>query len=251
MMPRSKPPRPSDAKALACLAVARQDDIDWETFHKRACGKDWWSRLSTAFHGRCVYCDHCPAYSTDHVAPKSRESDLRFEWDNWRAACLNCNTLKGTKRVFDPVRDDPRRGLAFDLDSGAMRSRDGARGRVLDRAKATLSLGLDHQVINDARRKVKIEFVDMLVSYLEDETTLDDVLAYLTNEAHPHRAILRDLILDHDGIGDHATIVQEALRCAPALRDWAKRPLKPAARACTPPRRRAPRPETRAAPARR
>jgi hypothetical protein len=116
------------------------EGVSWDNFRRRNCGKNWWDFISTAYHHRCVYCDHNPARTIDHVKPKARARKTQYGWGNWRAACGDCNRLKGTKKVFDPAVEDPRLGLVFDLDMGAVAIRGGARGIARDRARASLEI---------------------------------------------------------------------------------------------------------------
>ena len=198
MMPRSLPPRPDDDAAETCRARAMADGVSWDNFRRRMCGQRWWAFISAAYHYRCVYCDHNPARTIDHVKPKTRSPKTQYSWNNWRAACSDCNRLKGTQRVFDPATEDPRTGLVFDLDTGAVRIRSGVRGNARIRARACLELGIDHVTFNDARRVAMSQFLILLINFLEKRATREDVLRHLGDEQLANRSILRDLILERE-----------------------------------------------------
>lgn len=70
--------------------------------------------LFKAIGAYCSYCErqgHFSALSVEHIHDKSKHSDLENDWDNFLLACINCNSIKGTKEVdfekmFFPTNDD-------------------------------------------------------------------------------------------------------------------------------------------------
>jgi hypothetical protein len=61
--------------------------------------------LFTETHSKCVYCEskighNCPG-DIEHKIPKSRRTDLIFEWNNMTIACNECNRRKA--EYYDPI----------------------------------------------------------------------------------------------------------------------------------------------------
>lgn len=225
MMPRARPARPRDARAVRCLEEARESAVTWKQFRAQRCGQRWWEHLSSAYEHRCVYCDHAPARTFDHYAPRSRTTRAAvFDWANWRAACGDCNRLKATRKPFDPVRQDPFSGLGYSPDTGKPFIRPGCARAHRVRAEASLAMRLDHEILNDARRRVRHAFLLLLMRYLEGEAPKRDVLDFLRAPTGS-RAVLRDMILDHPVFED-GIIVEQALERMPELLRWARRPLE-------------------------
>ncbi len=226
-MPRPEPEQPENKKDSECLAAARGRGQRWKNFRSSPCGQKWWRHLSAAYDDRCVYCDHAPARTVDHVVPKSKSSRRGiYEWKNWRAACGDCNREKGsTGRPFDPVREDPFSGLRFDPDTGKPEVRDGEHvtRQVRARARESIKIGLDNQVLNDARRKVKQEFLEVLMHFLEGDLPESSVWDCLAT-GRPNRSVLRDFILERDAF-EEGIIVTKSIDLIPDLETWAKKPL--------------------------
>jgi 5-methylcytosine-specific restriction endonuclease McrA len=225
MMPRARPPRPKDERAERCLRQAELDGTGWKQFRSHDCGKRWWNHLASAYDFRCIYCDHSPARTIDHYEPKSRAKNRsEYDWDNWRAACGDCNRLKARRRPFDPTHEDPITGLGFSPDTGKPFVRPMCPRSARSRAQASLALGLDNETLNDARRRVVHGFLLLLSNYLENRASSTEVLGYLKAPNVGNRAILRDMILEHhlfyDGI-----IVETVLERIPEMRVWANAPL--------------------------
>jgi uncharacterized protein (TIGR02646 family) len=71
--------------------------------------------LLTETDNKCVYCEskighNCPG-DIEHKVPKSKRTDLTFEWDNMTIACTECNRKKGEYyepdcMFLDPYTDD-------------------------------------------------------------------------------------------------------------------------------------------------
>lgn len=61
---------------------------------------------------KCAYCESLPLHVTygdiEHIAPKSSDINLTFDWQNLTLACDVCNTKKGDQEgLIDPYEDDP------------------------------------------------------------------------------------------------------------------------------------------------
>src|SRR5262249_34990223 len=111
MMPADFVAQPDDAKLRSCAKTYRNSTAQdpWKMFQKDPeCGSRALKHLHDAYGPRCIYCDHAHGRTIDHVASKVSTPSKRFDWANWRPACMDCNNLKGRKRVIDPVRTDPR-----------------------------------------------------------------------------------------------------------------------------------------------
>lgn len=225
MMPRSSPPCPADQNAMDCLGKARSSKIAWKRFRESECGKVWWNYLSEAYEYRCVYCDHAPCRTVDHFRAKANEGKSAvFGWDNWRAACGDCNRLKGQKRPFDPVKEDPYSGLGFDAVTGRPFVRPGCKRTQRSRATSSIELGLDNQTLNDARREIVRQFVEILISIIEKRKKPGTAIGFLRSKRRANRAVLRDLILQPDDT-DEGVIVHYAITMIDGLVDWARDPV--------------------------
>jgi len=228
MMPRRRPGKPRDKEAERCLRAARAAGLAWKLFRERSCGQRWWEHLRAAYDSRCVYCDHSPARTIDHHAPKSKSKQREYDWNNWRAACGDCNRLKSRRRPFDPTREDPRKGLGFEPDTGKPFFRPKCSRAARSRAQASMELGLDNQTFNEARRQTVRGFLSLLADHIEKRRTRSTktaILDYLRDPGAGNRAVLRDLILEHR-LSVYGPIVEKALRSIPELAAWAMAPLE-------------------------
>jgi len=200
----------------------------WKGFRAAPCGKAWYEALLSCYGKRCVYCDHSPARTLDHRRPKARRITAVFDWANWAGCCGDCNRRKGsTGGLIDPYVDDPRHFFAFDVVTGSPDVLPTLAPRHRQRAEKTLRiLDLDHQVLTDARRAKCRVFLIALTALAADPSEVNRaaVQKHLTT-AEPHRAILRDLILQDDALlNPHLAVVTTARGHMPELVAWAEQP---------------------------
>jgi hypothetical protein len=207
---------------------AQKDGVEaaWKAFRASPGGKVWFEALQTAYGHRCLYCDHSPGRTIDHVLAKSASLAETFAWRNHRPSCGDCNRLKGKRPFVDPVAKDPRAFIVFDVATGkpAMSQTITPRQKRKAEKAEHARRALDQQTLNDARRAMRQHLLSILVRFLDGERGVGsrEVLAALA-DGEPHRAILRDLILE-----EHAwsPLVRKATRRIPSLRTWAEAPLR-------------------------
>ena len=226
MMPAVFVRQPRDVALRRCIGRFRKKKASsdlWKAFRKDDnCGARAIRNLQRAYGPRCLYCDHAYGWTIDHVAGKAATPGKRFLWANWRPACMDCNNKKGTARVVDPVRSDPRAYLVFDLATGAPVVV--ASGRALPIAVATRAV-LDNQTLNDARRAARARMVDLLRAVANGQRGAKQRALELLQPVFPHRAILRDLILEKDdALNPYRDTVAAAVAALPQLERWAKSP---------------------------
>lgn len=236
MMPVAPQDKPGDEALLECLADysgrLREQEVKrvWKNFRQAKCGKDWFAALLEAYGKRCVYCDHCPAWTIEHVSPKAGHDDP-FEWSNWLPACGDCNRGKSTLDLVNPLEIDPRTFLQFDLMTGEAILVDQADGQPHSGAKRMIeNLGLENQVFKDARR-AKLRQAALKLKELMDAATSIGLAEFgeELQRAEPHRAILRELFLEDDALlNPHAALARKAKAAYPELVDWATKPLESA-----------------------
>jgi len=229
-IPRRDPP---DAPELTkCLAEVRKrakvEDVAalWKGFRKSPCGLGWVDALETAYGKRCMYCDHSPGRTIDHRAAKKKSASRVFVWSNWRLSCGDCNRLKGSSNIVDPLTEDPRDAVVFDVSTGAPSVNPNARSSKQKKGEATRKL-LDHQTLNDARRAKLHRVLRELAGFVAHQPDFNEGRV-LQEIAHlePHRAIVRDLILDAEiDLHQYSPLVRAAVAKLPALRSWALAPL--------------------------
>jgi len=143
-------------------------------------------------------------------------------WANWRPSCGDCNNLKGTRRIVDPVRADPRHYVVFDLTTGAPVAVGKRRAKTI--AEATRVL-LDNQTLNEARRAARVRMVEALERLGAGGSGARDRVKVLLRPETPHRAVLRELLLEQDPtLNPYRSAVDAALNKAPELEDWAVDP---------------------------
>jgi uncharacterized protein (TIGR02646 family) len=197
----------------------------WKRFRASACGKSWFDELQRAYGHRCLYCDHAEGSSIDHRDAKSTSVERALDWNNFRPSCLGCNHRKGTTVTVDPVSEDPRLFIQYDVTTGKPAPRSTATPARRKKAKITIRL-LDWQTLNDARRAKRQKVERALAGFVLGEKGYDaaHLLASLTaNE--PHRAIVRDLILDAEAdLHLSSPLVRAAMQKLPALKTWALAP---------------------------
>lgn len=225
-MPAEFVGQPDDADLRQCSKTYRSSIVQdpWKTFRSDPdCGSRALRHLHSAYGPRCIYCDHAHGRTIDHVLSKTASPNKRFSWANWRPSCMDCNNLKGTKRVIDPVRTDPRKHIVFDLATGEPFVV--ATGRMKATAETTRKL-LHNQTLNEARRATRLEMVRALENLVaNDGPKQQKAVLALLSRSKPHRAILRELILERDdALNPDRAMVDAALAKMPHLEDWAKKP---------------------------
>lgn len=225
MMPTTIAPKPGDRTLRSCLFAYRQRPVEdpWKAFRDDArCGPCALALLHGAYGARCLYCDHAHGRTIDHARPKSKTPRDRFAWANWRPSCGDCNNLKGTRRVIDPAREDPRASLVFDLTTGEPIVVAGKARRP--RAEATLRL-LDNQTHNEARRAMLRRALDVFEDVAQGGPGADVRMAKLLRRETPHRAIIRELILERDdALNPHRALVDRVVARMPEIEVWAADP---------------------------
>lgn len=230
MMPIRRAVEPED-ELLKCLDRVKGKKSSatiheqWKAFRSSKCGQVWFTHMSLFQHRRCCYCDSAPARTIDHVDAKAT-FDLAFKWTNWVCTCGDCNRLKGTRFCIDPRAGDPRRFLAIDPMTGEVDVRGGLGRRLALRAQNTVNMGLSHQVLNDARRRVALDVVTWVRRVLSGDVYWRGRLEKATEPESPHRAVIRDLILEEDdALNPFAPLLKKFVLAYPEFMDWARRPL--------------------------
>lgn len=232
MMPVARKPAPTAPALDTCIEVYRKQaktepiETVWKRFRASACGKAWFEELKAAYGHRCLYCDHSPVRSIDHQQAKSASDGGALEWDNFRPSCGDCNHWKGTMVVVDPLSEDPRVFLQYDVTTGKPAPNPATTRARRKKADNTLRL-LDLQTLNDARRAKRHKVVRALAGFVLGEKGHDaaHVLAELSAE-EPHRAIVRDLVLDAEAdLHQWSPLVRQAMQKLPTLKTWALAPL--------------------------
>lgn len=232
MMPVAEQPAPSDEALLAGVARYRRKaeggDVGaaWKAFRGSPHGVAWFEALTAAYGERCLYCDHAPGRTIDHATAKTASAAGTFAWKNHRPSCGDCNRLKGTRAIVDPVQEDPRGFVCFDTTTGKPELAPGARRKR--KAEETRRL-LDHQTLNDARRAKQRQVLVVMGRFLAGEEGYDERRVLDEVTFGPHRAIVRDLVFDAEldpDLFEGAHLVRAVLRRLPGLRDWAKAPVR-------------------------
>jgi hypothetical protein len=232
MMPVEPKPAPTDKTLKICIGRYRKRAKThpiatvWKNFRGSDCGKQWLDALHNAYGHRCLCCDHAEGRTIDHRDAKSLTASRAFAWKNHRPCCMDCNNLKGTKTIVDPLTEDPRAFVVFDVYTGTPDVSPEVRPRQRKKAEDTLPL-LDNQTLNEARRAKLRRVLDVLTRFLDDEAGFgrERVLAEF-DEAEPHRAIVRDLILGaEDDLHRWSALVRHAMRRIRRLKAWALAPI--------------------------
>lgn len=233
MMPVARLPSPRKPALVSCLrtwAAKRGDgNAVWKAFRTSPCGQEWFAALTRVYGNRCVYCDHSPAHTIDHIVARARRARAAFQWVNWLPACGDCNRHKNaTTKLIQPIKVDPRDFIRFSTTTGEPEIATATpKNRKHGAAKETIRvLRLSHQVLNDARRTLCTRMTVLLVDVGSGDARAQAKVQALLKRSEPHRAILRDLLLEVDpALNPHRAIVVKALAAMPALTGWAKRPV--------------------------
>jgi uncharacterized protein (TIGR02646 family) len=221
---------PSDAKGLKSRLKSWREKADrrevktvWKEFRSSADGKSAIKDLSAVYGPRCVYCDHAPGLTIDHVRAKAKQAAVAFSWSNWLPSCGDCNRNKGTKSTVQPLRDDPRRFFRFDVASGepdvvALGKRAAEKARV-----SVIAFHLDNQTFNDARRAALLVFLEDAGKYLCGGSA-DLVTRHLLRST-PHRAVVREMLLEeNEALNPYRPMAKALILRLPRLSDWARDP---------------------------
>ena len=232
MMPVAPKPAPKDPALNTCIEVYREQaktepiTTVWKRFRASTCGGSWVDALQSAYGHRCLYCDHAEGRSIDHRDAKSTSVERAFAWKNLRPSCLSCNNLKGTQAIVDPVSEDPRRFIEYDVSTGKPGPSPTATPALRKKAEITIRL-LDWQTLNEARRAKLRKVLLALAGFIRGERGHDaaHVLAELAAE-EPHRAIVRDLVLGAEAnLHQWSPLVRQAMKKLPTLKTWALQPV--------------------------
>jgi 5-methylcytosine-specific restriction endonuclease McrA len=230
MMPHAFIPRPIDLRLKRCQSKyrKRKSKSAWKAFRADSdCAPCALGHLQQSYGARCVYCDHAHGRTIDHVVSKSAKPRARFDWANWRLSCGDCNNLKGTKTVVDPVRKDPRSYIVFNIATGRPEVIAVKRAKPL--AEATRGM-LNNQTLNEARRTARVKMVEILTRVSTGDVAARTELDGLLDRATPHRAMLRELVLETDDtLNPYRKIVDAATALVPRLQSWAVAPTVPLA----------------------
>ena len=137
--------------------------------------RSYWQRilgeLYDGYDGICAYTCHWIAPVTgvdtvDHFVPKSVESDLAYEWSNYRLVCARMNGRKGTKQdVLDPF---VLRDYTFTLDFPSLQIRPSGdcAAELASKAQATiLRLKLNDALCVKARWTYVRDYCKAMISF--------------------------------------------------------------------------------------
>jgi hypothetical protein len=137
--------------------------------------------LKTRLGRYCSYCERFTASSlaVEHKLPKKHHDELERDWLNLLLACVNCNSIKGSKvalahETLWPDEHNTFAALEY-LPSGSLRVREGLAADLAARAQRLLSLtGLDAgpmASLSDHR------WFDRLEAWRKAETSVHDLAA--------------------------------------------------------------------------
>jgi hypothetical protein len=174
MMPVAPQPAPTGKTLKTCIGKYRKQATTlpvatvWKNFRGSKCGKQWLDELHKAYGHRCLCCDHAEGRTIDHRDAKSLTVSGAFAWRNLRPWCGDCNNLKGTKTLVDPVSEDPRTFLVFDVTTGRPMVSPEAKPRQRKKAEDTRPV-LDNQTLNEARRAKLHKVLDVMARFVAGE----------------------------------------------------------------------------------
>ncbi len=109
------------------------------------------------------YCSYCEvelklSLAVEHVRPKSHHPELLLDWENMLLACVNCNSIKGSKDInledyFWPHTDNTFLAFRYS-EGGVVDVNPKLEGLQLTRAQNSLDLtGLQRRPGNDPARR--------------------------------------------------------------------------------------------------
>lgn len=96
----------------------------WSRVRQRSAMQLYVQQLYKAFHYKCAFCESRPkSLQIEHYRPKGKQEfePLIFNWENWLAACAECNRNKGTRFpdcngepcLVNPSSEDPTAHIEF------------------------------------------------------------------------------------------------------------------------------------------
>lgn len=214
---------------------------------------------------RCHYCEDSEADEVEHVRPKGLFPGQVFDWNNYLYACGPCNgpknirhgVVRGTQveeirrprrappspppdlpdALIDPRREDPRHFLELDLGGEAPNGLQvdgtfeflplpGLSETATARAAFTIDvLGLNRQVLIDARINAYSGFRARLREYLAERATVNDPAALATLRAAilatPHLTVFDEMRRQ----AGFLPFMAQALAAAPEIASWSVVPV--------------------------
>lgn len=182
MMPRALVAQPADPVLANAISSWRKKTTKsriaerWKSFRSGKEGRYCFAVLTKQYGERCVYCDHCPARTVDHLRSKLATVASAFSWSNWAPACGDCNRNKGNHALVSPFRGDPRSSFQIDVTTG-LPVAVGPPSRRTRNEKSIRAFSLDSQTIADARRRMRQEVLLTMKRFLEGDAQESDVLA--------------------------------------------------------------------------
>ncbi|MCU0753535.1 MAG: hypothetical protein MUE46_00215 [Xanthomonadales bacterium] len=212
---------------------------------------------------RCHYCEDSQADEIEHVRPKDLFPGQVFDWNNYLYACGPCNgpksnrhgVVRGTQveeirrppraspapppnlpdALIDPRREDPRHFLELDLGGEANGLQvdgtfeflplPGLGETATARAAFTIDvLGLNRQVLIDARFNAYSGYRARLREYLTERAMVNDLAALATLRdailATPHLTVFDEMRRQSRFL----PFMAQALAAAPEIASWSVTP---------------------------
>lgn len=181
---------------------------------------------------KCAYCESSSAPTIEHIWPKSEYPAKMFDWDNFLAACRDCNSEKLAEfkldenhkaLMIDPTLDEPLEHFRWDAITGKCKHEE-TNVRAVEtarRIKMDRSLG---------ERIAKLKRMRYFFAQCIREKPISDELRKLLREefesSRSHLCIVRSYLLYPDKPEDRI-LISGAIRELPEILDWVKPWLHP------------------------
>ena len=149
--------------------------------------------LINASFGKCMYCEskilHVYYGDVEHIKPKSKFPELKYEWDNIGYVCAKCNGAKGDKYFEDtpfinPYIEDPESHVV-PIGAFLYPKKGSERGEITIR-----EIALNENVALVEKRQERIDEVNKAItaSFRTKNKALKDLaIEELKKEAEPNK----------------------------------------------------------------
>ncbi|MFA5948510.1 MAG: HNH endonuclease [Candidatus Gracilibacteria bacterium] len=154
---------------------------------------------------KCMYCECKVSHSyhgdIEHIKPKSKFTDLEFDWNNLGYVCAVCNGIKGNKYndkspILNPYDEDPEIHIVA-LGAVVACRNDSERGQITIEKENGVHLNRPALI---ERRQDRLNLIKRII----------DVCSGL--EANAKEAVLENLKVEADADKEYSLCVKELLK---------------------------------------
>ena len=183
---------------------------------------------------KCALCEVPGPSTIEHVDEKAKKPARMFDWDNWLAACGDCNRHRENSQITDPPFDPSNGDDPLDYfgwsEHGVFAPLPAHKARIDAHVKM-----YNLARFNDSRKERLQSFKGHLFALTQQSTPAAETVTAIQGalkETTAWQGPIREYLL-RPPTPDDEWLVDEALRRLPEIRTWVQPWLRPGKRAGT------------------